>query len=124
MKKNVSPDTQSIGKINNALTNLSNEVRIITKYFGYAKLLKAVFNIYHERGIEGTIEDALSSLSERERQVIIDRFGIGGEQYTLEKAGEKHGVQRERIRQIEAKALRKLRRPLRKGFTTKKEPFI
>lgn len=51
------------------------------------------------------------NLSEREIQVIRMRFGIGGvESMTLEEVGENLGVTRERIRQIEAKALAKLRR--------------
>ncbi len=49
-------------------------------------------------------------LTERERRVLILRYGLdGGRQYTLEEVGEKFHVTRERIRQIEAKALRKLR---------------
>ena len=51
------------------------------------------------------------NLSEREIQVIRMRFGIGGvEAMTLEEVGENLGVTRERIRQLESKALAKLRR--------------
>ena len=60
------------------------------------------------------IHDVLSSLTEREHKVINYRFGLeDGWQRTLEEVGQKFGVTRERIRQIEAKALRKLRHPSR-----------
>jgi RNA polymerase primary sigma factor len=58
--------------------------------------------------------DILGSLNERERRVLEMRFGLNdGMARTLEEVGEFFGVTRERIRQIEAKALRKLRHPLR-----------
>ena len=58
------------------------------------------------------VEKALSLLSAREAQVIKFRFGIGGgSPQTLEQVGQHLGVTRERIRQIEAKALKKLREP-------------
>ena len=61
------------------------------------------------------IEEMLSALSTREREVLHYRFGLeDGHSYTLEEVGRKFGVTRERIRQIEAKALRKLRNPSRK----------
>lgn len=56
----------------------------------------------------------LSSLTDREEQVIRMRFGFDdGKEHTLEEVGQKFNVTRERIRQIEAKALRKLRHPSR-----------
>ncbi len=58
------------------------------------------------------IEKALKLLNQREAQVIKMRFGIGsGNDHTLEEIGQQFQVTRERIRQIEAKAIRKLRRP-------------
>ena len=60
------------------------------------------------------MRDALSSLTERERKVLEMRFGLNdGTPHTLEEVGYAFGVTRERIRQIEAKALRKLRHPIR-----------
>jgi RNA polymerase primary sigma factor len=56
----------------------------------------------------------LDSLSDRERKVLEMRFGLkDGQGRTLEEVGQEFGVTRERIRQIEAKALRKLRHPIR-----------
>ena len=60
------------------------------------------------------MEEILDSLSERERKVLEMRFGLlDGQGHTLEEVGQEFGVTRERIRQIEAKALRKLRHPIR-----------
>jgi len=60
------------------------------------------------------MKDILDSLSPRERHVLKLRFGLDdGQSRTLEEVGQKFGVTRERVRQIEAKALRKLRHPLR-----------
>lgn len=68
---------------------------------------------------------ALASLTRREEQVLRLCFGVGqSTDYTLEEVGRRFAVTRERIRQIEARALRKLRRPQRplagaRGATTK-----
>lgn len=60
------------------------------------------------------VERILSTLSEREAQIIRLRFGIGtGYPRTLEEVGRIFNVTRERVRQIEAKAIRKLRHPSR-----------
>lgn len=56
----------------------------------------------------------LKTLTEREQRVLRLRFGLDdGRARTLEEVGQKFGVTRERIRQIEAKTLRKLRHPSR-----------
>jgi len=61
------------------------------------------------------VQSTLSSLTPREKMVLRMRFGIGtGYEHTLEEVGEYFDVTRERIRQIEAKALRKLRHPSRR----------
>ncbi|MFZ2487297.1 MAG: RNA polymerase sigma factor RpoD [Anaerolineae bacterium] len=60
------------------------------------------------------MQDILDQLTAREREVLEMRFGlVDGTSHTLEEVGQYFGVTRERIRQIEAKALRKLRHPLR-----------
>ena len=70
----------------------------------------AAGHLLHEQ-----IEEMLAMLSSREREVLHYRFGLeDGHSYTLEEVGRKFNVTRERIRQIEAKALRKLRQPSRK----------
>ena len=61
-----------------------------------------------------TVQTSLAALSERERQVLELRFGlVDGKDHTLEEVSRYFNVTRERIRQIEAKALRKLRHPTR-----------
>jgi RNA polymerase primary sigma factor len=68
-------------------------------------------------------DDVLATLSPREEKVIKMRFGLnpGGEEHTLEEVGQSFTVTRERIRQIEAKALRKLRHPSRSRIL---KPFL
>ena len=64
--------------------------------------------------LKDKLGDVLCSLNERERQVLELRFGLGdGNARTLEEVGQQFRVTRERIRQIEAKALRKMRHPTR-----------
>jgi RNA polymerase primary sigma factor len=74
------------------------------------------------------IENALKTLTEREAKVLKMRFGLGdGNEHTLEEVGQQFKVTRERIRQIEAKALRKLKHPSRsqklKSFTNGEDQY-
>ena len=65
--------------------------------------------------LKENIKEVLETLSPREARVLVYRFGLeGGKPMTLEEVGKKFGVTRERIRQIEAKALRKLKHPSRR----------
>src|SRR5687767_13075268 len=78
--------------------------------------------------LKDKLGDVLSSLTERERKVLELRFGLGdGYSRTLEEVGKQFKVTRERIRQIEAKALRKMRHPTRirqlQGFLEIEEPI-
>ena len=75
------------------------------------------------------LSDVLTTLTERERKILEMRFGLlDGYERTLEEIGKMYNVTRERIRQIEAKALRKLRHPTRvrhlQGFLDTPEPEV
>jgi RNA polymerase primary sigma factor len=68
---------------------------------------------YHHM-LQEKLEDVLSTLTPREARILRLRFGLqNGRSYTLEEVGKKFGLTRERIRQIEGQALRKLRHPRR-----------
>jgi RNA polymerase primary sigma factor len=78
------------------------------------KNIKAPIDIATGSGLKNATHDILDSLTEREAKVLQMRFGIGmNTDHTLEEVGKQFDVTRERIRQIEAKALRKLRHPSR-----------
>ncbi len=67
-----------------------------------------------DRGVHEDIGEALASLTPREAKIINLRYGLrDGREHTLEEVGQKYGLTRERIRQIEKDALRKLRHPSR-----------
>jgi RNA polymerase primary sigma factor len=77
--------------------------------------------------LKGKLDHVLTSLTERERQILEMRFGlVDGSGRTLEEIGKMYHVTRERIRQIEAKGLRKLRHPTRlrhlQGFLETNQP--
>ncbi|MFQ6049028.1 MAG: sigma-70 family RNA polymerase sigma factor, partial [Phycisphaerae bacterium] len=64
--------------------------------------------------LKDRIEQVLKTLTYREREIIKLRYGIGdGYTYTLEEVGRIFKVTRERVRQVEAKAIRKLQHPVR-----------
>jgi RNA polymerase primary sigma factor len=68
----------------------------------------------YENMLRERVEQVLSTLSPREARILRLRFGLeNGHPYTLEEVGQKFGLTRERIRQIEGKALRRLRHPCR-----------
>ena len=82
---------------------------------------EVIFNILQESdetagclSLREQLEEVLGTLTEREQKVLKLRFGLeDGRARTLEEVGKEFNVTRERIRQIEAKALRKLRHPSR-----------
>lgn len=88
------------------------EMRFMLEQSDSQKLLE---DHYQEDQLSHSIEDALKTLTPREQKIIEMRMGLGdyAREHTLEEVGNEIGVQRERIRQIEAKALRKLRDPKR-----------
>ena len=71
-------------------------------------------DVFIHTNLKEQIENVLKTIPEREAKVLKMRFGLGdGNEHTLEEVGEQFKVTRERIRQIEAKALRKLKHPNR-----------
>jgi RNA polymerase primary sigma factor len=74
--------------------------------------MPAPLELASQQLLKAQIGDALGRLSERERRIIVLRYGLDDGRFrTLEEVGRDFGITRERIRQIEAKALRKLRQP-------------
>ena len=70
------------------------------------------YDLTSKKLLRENLDEVLGSLSDREARVLKMRFGLGGKRpMTLEEVGREFGVTRERIRQIEAKALRKLKHP-------------
>ncbi len=73
------------------------------------------YDLTSRKLLKENLDEVLEALSEREARVLKMRFGLGGKRpMTLEEVGKEFGVTRERIRQIEAKALRKLKHPSRR----------
>ena len=71
-------------------------------------------DVFIHTNLKEQVEDVLKTIPEREAKVLKIRFGLGdGNEHTLEEVGVQFKVTRERIRQIEAKALRKLKHPNR-----------
>lgn len=75
------------------------------------RMLETPSTIYEQKEIDELLETALSSLTPREEQVIKMRYGLEGKEHHLDEIGAYYSLSRERIRQIEGKALRKLRHP-------------
>jgi RNA polymerase primary sigma factor len=72
------------------------------------------YQMVYETMLRERVNEVLSTLSPREARVLRLRFGLGNDRpYTLEEVGQKFGLTRERIRQIEGRALRRLRHPCR-----------
>lgn len=76
---------------------------------------KSPYEVATEEMLKENVEEVLEALSDREAKVLRMRFGLNdNKMMTLEEVGKQFGVTRERIRQIEAKALRKLKHPSRR----------
>jgi len=113
----------SVVRVNEILRAIQEPVSLETPILSEEKELKDViideksvspFKTLENNEASGRIEEVLSSLTEREEKIIRMRFGIGvGSEHTLEEVGKYFNLTRERIRQIEIKALKKLRHPAR-----------
>ncbi len=113
----------SVMRVNEILRAIQEPVSLETPILSEEKELKDViideksvspFKMLENTEASSRIEDVLSSLTEREETIIRMRFGIGvGSEHTLEEVGKYFNLTRERIRQIEIKALKKLRHPAR-----------
>src|ERR1700730_12150550 len=76
------------------------------------------FELLRDKNLRDGVSELLEILDDRERRIIFQRFGLdGGKPRTLEEVGQKFGVTRERIRQLQNTALAKLRRALNKKET-------
>ena len=83
------------------------------------------FELLRDKDLQDEVGDLLDILDERERKIINQRFGLDGSQpKTLEEVGEKFGVTRERIRQLQNIALNKLRKALNKKERPKTEVLV
>jgi RNA polymerase primary sigma factor len=77
------------------------------------------FELLRDKDLRGKVDGLLKELNDREKKIISQRFGFnGGQRKTLEQIGNKLGVSRERIRQLENIALAKLRRALSQKETS------
>ncbi len=113
----------SVVRVNEILRAIQEPVSLETPILSEEKELKDViiddkavspFKTLENNEASSRIEEVLASLSEREEKIIRMRFGIGvGSEHTLEEVGKFFNLTRERIRQIEIKALKKLRHPAR-----------
>ena len=113
----------SVVRVNEILRAIQEPVSLETPILSEEKELKDViideksvspFKTLENSEASSRIEEVLASLSEREEKIIRMRFGIGvGTEHTLEEVGKFFNLTRERIRQIEIKALKKLRHPAR-----------
>ncbi len=113
----------SAARVNEILRAIQEPVSLETPILSEEKELKDVivdeksispFKTLENNEASSRIEEVLSSLTEREEKIIRMRFGIGvGTEHTLEEVGKFFNLTRERIRQIEIKALKKLRHPAR-----------
>ena len=113
----------SVVRVTEILRAIQEPVSLETPILSEEKELKDViideksispFKLLENSEASHRIEQVLSSLTEREEKIIRMRFGIGeGSEHTLEEVGKFFNLTRERIRQIEIKALKKLRHPAR-----------
>ena len=105
-------------KNNGSASGFRNYLRVILNTVSVGELDPPVesdpTDDIHKKEIHEALDMVLSTLTDRERQILEMRFGLmDGNDHTLEDVGKSLHITRERVRQIEAKALRKLRHPTR-----------
>ena len=105
-------------KNNGSASGFRNYLRVILNTVSVGELDPPVesdpTDDIHKKELHEALEMVLSTLTDRERQILEMRFGLmDGNDHTLEDVGKSLHITRERVRQIEAKALRKLRHPTR-----------
>lgn len=102
-------------KIDEIIVDSLDEIMVKDKDFDF----EGDFDVYEmaeKNQLKDIIKKALNTLTYKEKEVIKMRFGLNNyKEYTLDDIGYKFGVTRERIRQIEARALRKLKNPRKNG---------
>jgi RNA polymerase sigma factor (sigma-70 family) len=104
-------------RITYLLRELEKEYNPLMLYVGKLRLLRAIFSKYASgdaKTWEDSLEEALNTLSVREKEILEYRFGLNGAPKTCEEVGKIFGMTKGRIQQIEAKALRRLRHPIQK----------
>lgn len=88
----------------------------------YCGLIENFMETRTRAELESTVDEVITTLTPKEKRILQLRFGLkGGDRHTLEEVGAVYEVTRERIRQIEAKAIRKLRHPTRMKIL---KPFL
>ena len=105
-------------KNNGSASGFRNYLRVILNTVSVGELDPPVesdpTDDIHKKELHEALEMVLSTLTDRERQILEMRFGLmDGNDHTLEDVGKSLHITRERVRQIEAQALRKLRHPTR-----------
>lgn len=96
---------------------LLKEIESLIIYRGRLRLLQNIFNSAHSGGAKTwtqCLDAALDTLNTRERYVILLRYGLNGRPMTYQEIGDNFNLTRNRIMQIEAKAIRKMKHPARK----------
>lgn len=117
LREDIFPDFFRSKEWKEALKNIGGEQMVIRQVPVQALLSRGQLSLpslevdYDARELEENLVSALQSLSLKEEKILKFRFGIeDGQMHTLEETGKLFGVNRERIRQIESRAFKKLRR--------------
>jgi RNA polymerase sigma factor (sigma-70 family) len=107
LKRNTSEMALNLSGMQSALGIHADEAMLL--------LTQSPEEVLNTKDVSTLVEQTLNTLSRREAKVLRMRFGIGCEEHTLEEVGACLDLSKERVRQIEAKSMRKLRHPSRMG---------